>query len=645
MLRATALARSCLFVSALSILVWAEARESARAQQNARPGQTAGATQTADDNPASSIEVRVRLEDNSPYRGSASIRLIPADGPPITDYVAGADGAAVFSNILPDEYTVEVSAPGFGTVWRPIRLRFLQEHLIVRVVITPKSPSSSTNSDISQEAIVPDSGAQPAAAAPTPVVVTRPEEKAPAGTKVDSGAQPAAKAPTPVVVTRPEEKAPASTKVDSGAQPAAKAPTPVATRSEEKAPAGTKVTIDVIVPEAPEGPPPAADSDARTATPVPAPASAPMPTPASAGVPLAAIPAPRGSRPAWLPPDIDVSIPQVDAARKCTLPQVLEGTGTRMNEFVANLEKFGADEKVEHFPVNQSGERKSPDVRSFEYVVLVSRNSYGTFLLDEYRNGGQDPSIFPANIATQGLSGMALLFHPAMAVDFDFTCEGLGQFEGRAAWQVHFKQRPDHPSRMRAYVIAKALHPIPLKGRAWIDADTFQVLRLDSELVKPMPDIALTAEYLSIRYAPVEFPAQKLELWLPQAAEIYSERNGRRYFRRHTFSNFKLFMVAAAQNIEAPKAAYKFFNASNQDVRVVLEVTPLPESHAAPVNISFTVPAGATVYKFVGSGKDVNIPVEAVESATFTYDGPPDSIQGETSVGGSIVGAKQKSPR
>ncbi len=180
-----------------------------------------------------------------------------------------------------------------------------------------------------------------------------------------------------------------------------------------------------------------------------------------------------------------------------------------MTEFVANLEKFSATEQVEHFKINAAGLRGSPDVRSFDYVVLVSRNRWGLFQLDEYRNGSVDPAQFPAGIATVGLPAMALIFHPILASDFDFKCEGLGQSGGRAAWQIHFAQRPDRPSRIRQYIIQKNSYPVPIKGRAWIDPGTDQVVRLDSELIKPIPEIALAKERLSIEYGSVEFHSNR----------------------------------------------------------------------------------------------------------------------------------------
>ena len=105
----------------------------------------------------------------------------------------------------------------------------------------------------------------------------------------------------------------------------------------------------------------------------------------------------------WLPPGIDEKVPYVDPDEPCPLQEITAGTGKRMMEFVSNLEKFSASERVEHYPVDILGIRRDPQIRNFNYVVTVSRTSKGVFLLDEYRNGSADPGQFPAHIATVGM--------------------------------------------------------------------------------------------------------------------------------------------------------------------------------------------------------------------------------------------------
>jgi tetratricopeptide (TPR) repeat protein len=331
----------------------------------------------------------------------------------------------------------------------------------------------------------------------------------------------------------------------------------------------------------------------------------------------------------WSQPGIDDSVPSVSPKAGCLLPQVLRGTGEQVEQLMSSLERFSATERVNHFTVTKRGELRQPQIRSFEYVVSVRQLQRGLIELDEYRNGNLDPAQFPASIATMGLPAMALVFHPQMSSDFNFVCEGMGQVSGSPAWQVHFQQKPDRPSRIHAYVIAGNYYSVPLKGRAWIDAGTYQLTRLEFELVKPIPEIHLLRERVSIDYAPVRFRSRDVQLWLPSHAELLVSRDNKAFFRTHSFSNFQLFSVGTGQQLRVSKESYSFKNLTDGDVSGQLTITPVAGSSLSPVSITFMIPARQVVIKLVGPGKDLNISAESIGSARFVYSGSPGAVQAD----------------
>lgn len=331
----------------------------------------------------------------------------------------------------------------------------------------------------------------------------------------------------------------------------------------------------------------------------------------------------------WLPPGVDSAAPGEIRDATCSLSAVLQGVEQRMKQFVDGLQKFRATEHIEHFKVDGEGKRESRQTRNFDYVVSVMQAPNGVFELDEFRNGGVDRSQFPAGIATEGLPAMALLFHPTLAPDFNFTCEGLGFWEGRPAWRIRFEQRKDRPNRMRDYVVKNVHYPVPIEGRAYIDAATLQVVRLETQLAEPVEKIALTVERFAINYAPVQFHTDAEELWLPQTAELYVEQKGHRYYREHSFKNFQIFAVDTNQKVPVPRESYSFTNTSDQDIFGILTVTPASGTDFQPVSIKFEIPAGKSVFKVVGSGKDVDLPAESVASATFVHNGRSGSVHAD----------------
>jgi len=91
-----------------------------------------------------------------------------------------------------------------------------------------------------------------------------------------------------------------------------------------------------------------------------------------------------------------------------------------------------------------------------------------------------------------------------------------------------------------------------LKGHAWIAAEGNEILRLQTDLVAPLPEIPLQREHLDITYAPVEFGQPKFRVWLPESAAMEISYRGRCYQRVHRFSHFQLFLVVTEERVKAP---------------------------------------------------------------------------------------------
>ncbi|PYU49982.1 MAG: hypothetical protein DMG48_15320 [Acidobacteria bacterium] len=259
--------------------------------------------------------------------------------------------------------------------------------------------------------------------------------------------------------------------------------------------------------------------------------------------------------PKWIPPNVDEFLPGVEPGIACPLREILDGAADHVREFMKSVDRITATERLSHQVVNEWGLATREEKRSFNYVVSISEVSPGYLSVEEYRNGTTDLSVFPDAIATTGLPAAVLVFHPYYRDDYDMRCEGLGPWKDSRAWQIHFSQKPKKPSRLRGYraAVDGPLTPIAFKGRAWIQENTHQVVRMETDLLSAMPEIKLFAEHMDIEFGPVTFHSQKENMWLPASADIYFDLRGRRIRRRNTFTNYLLFTVNEKQSISAPK--------------------------------------------------------------------------------------------
>jgi len=259
--------------------------------------------------------------------------------------------------------------------------------------------------------------------------------------------------------------------------------------------------------------------------------------------------------PHWLPPDIDEKVPPVEPGAGCVVDDVVKKAGAQLAVLIHDVDRFTATETLVHESIDKFGIAALPEKRRFNYLVTIQDSSSRMLNVSEYRNGGGAQSEFPDGIVTTGLPALVLIFHPYYSPNYDMVCEGLARTNRGLAWQVHFRQGPDKPNGIKSYRLGMngPNYQVRLKGRAWISADSYEIIRMESDLVAPIPQIRLLADHTDIEYGPVTFRQGNTTLWLPQSAEVHFAWLGRRIRRRHEFSNYLLFGVDDQQHIDAPK--------------------------------------------------------------------------------------------
>jgi hypothetical protein len=139
-----------------------------------------------------------------------------------------------------------------------------------------------------------------------------------------------------------------------------------------------------------------------------------------------------------------------------------------------------------------------------------------------------------------------------MRDNFNISCEGLGDWHGQPSWLVHFVQRDDRPNTMHSYKVGNKIYPVKLKGRAWITADKFQIVRIEAEMASSMPEIQLLSEHQVVEYGPIPFQKKNISLWLPKTVELYFDFRKHRYYRRHSFDHYMLFAVDSEAKQKEP---------------------------------------------------------------------------------------------
>ena len=272
-------------------------------------------------------------------------------------------------------------------------------------------------------------------------------------------------------------------------------------------------------------------------------------------LPLPVTPAlpPEPVRP-WAPPDIDSKEYPAVQDVACSEDDLIQRTQKRIQNQLQNFERFLATEHIEHQEVGAHGVPGVLREKDFNYLVFVQHPKAGMTFLEERRDGGVGTDAFPTSLATIGLMGLGVnVFDPNYQEGIAYKCEGLGTWRGRATWRLRFEQRKEVPSQIRLWRNNHGTYHIPLKGRIWIDASSYDVMHIETDLREPVNDILLTRDHLIVDYGPVKFDRTGTSLWLPWNAEMFLELHSKRYHHTHALRNYMLFSVDTTNTISAPK--------------------------------------------------------------------------------------------
>lgn len=255
----------------------------------------------------------------------------------------------------------------------------------------------------------------------------------------------------------------------------------------------------------------------------------------------------------WDPPNVDASVKSLNTAPPCVLADVLQNAGDRAREMRDNLPNFTADEHIEYQSISHSEDLQQYGDGTFQYLVELTPTAWGASAR-ETRTPAHGTHLSPSGTRDRGLPEMALLFLPGLQGDYDMHCYGETKWDDQLAWAIHFQQRAGTVAHTYSYQDGSGgVYRARLKGRAWISADSGNVVHLETALVDAIPEVRVQNAWFSIEYGPVQFHSRNVRFWLPQTAEAYQQFTENRTITYHTFSNFMVFSVQTKQEVDKPK--------------------------------------------------------------------------------------------
>jgi len=236
-----------------------------------------------------------------------------------------------------------------------------------------------------------------------------------------------------------------------------------------------------------------------------------------------------------------------EAGSQDQLPMVLDRVGQTVALLFREFPRIACDEEVVSDATSREHRGTPANARKFRYIAIA--RSVGNFQgFEEYRTDLKGNPVDAARLGsffliTSNYISTCLYLSPADERASHFRHFGIQTIRGRTCHVVGFAQDPERMRRFNTFQVQDTKVIVLVQGLAWIDSETFEILRIVTWLLAPRKDIGLTSQGSTVDFYPVQPSGFERVLWLPRDVIVVTYYRGIGYVNKHRYSNFKLFRV------------------------------------------------------------------------------------------------------
>jgi len=254
-------------------------------------------------------------------------------------------------------------------------------------------------------------------------------------------------------------------------------------------------------------------------------------------------------------PELVKAMPELNgletAASQEPLPSILQKVGENVEKFFRDFSNTVSEEDIRVENLRANGQVGEFQTQKFNYLLLARPEKWGPGLT-EYRatpdgRSAQPMESRPGYMRTKGFASASLVFHPSCQGESSFRYLGREKMEGRETYVVAFAQQPEKAKRVGLIIMGETLEPVLVQGVAWVDAESYQIIRMRTDLLKPLQKVRLVRQTTEIQYTEVHFKDKPEAAWLPQVVTVTVQWKGKTFRNSHHYSDFKLFDVATRE--------------------------------------------------------------------------------------------------
>jgi tetratricopeptide (TPR) repeat protein len=237
------------------------------------------------------------------------------------------------------------------------------------------------------------------------------------------------------------------------------------------------------------------------------------------------------------------------------LPSLLARIGQSVESFFQQLPNTTSREEIREELLRRDGEVQTTLEENFMYLLVVHPEQFGLDL-KEMRSSGEQAGLKAKGVEqgfmrTTGFACTALFFHPTYQRGARFRLLGRQQANKHETWAIAFAQQPEMAQRIGRFDVDGKSVPLLVQGIAWIDRDTYQIVRMRTDLLMSPPKSRLKRQTTEIQFGEVRFKEFPAALWLPREVTVTVEWKGRTFRNFHRYSDFRVFKVETEERRKA----------------------------------------------------------------------------------------------
>jgi len=239
------------------------------------------------------------------------------------------------------------------------------------------------------------------------------------------------------------------------------------------------------------------------------------------------------------------------------LESILKAVGQQVAESFAKLPNTSSLEEIHQEKLVHKQKVGATLDQKFRYLCFTPDEDFGPGF-DEYRADSVGVQAAPQGLQdgfmlTSGFASAALVFHPMYQPQADFHYLGRQRLNGRDTYLVAFAQQPAKARLSGTFKSGGVSLTTFTQGLAWIDSHSHQIIRLRTDLLRPLPEVNLEGQTTEIAYGEVHFKGITEGFWVPKEVTVSVDWNGKHLRNEHRYSEFKIFNVEATERIRKPK--------------------------------------------------------------------------------------------